>query len=101
MHNLNTRQFLRYARRQARSCFLGMVTEQKDEVIGGESVTVNTVRKFNRRALLSSPVKKESAPVGDLSLIRVGRPGSKDRLDAYRAFHEKNQCSVFMEEKEE
>ena len=92
IQNLSTRKFLSYAKRQARSCFLGMVTDSEDKEVDGIPVTVNTVRKFNRKALLNPPKVKKDRPVGDASIIRVGDPGSPERLAAYVAFYAANGC---------
>ena len=92
MQNLNTRQFLRFARRQARSTFLGMVTESVDREVDGVPVTVHTVRKFNRKALLNPSKAKKNKPVGDCSIVRVGDPGSAERLAAYAQFYSDNGC---------
>ena len=92
IQTLSTRKLIRYAKRQARSSFLGMVTESEDKEVHGIPVTVHTVRKFNRKALLNPPKVKKSKPVGDCSIIRVGDPGSPERLDAYAVFYAANRC---------
>lgn len=92
IREMSARQAIRYAKRQARSCFLGMVTESEDQEIGGVLVSVNTIRKFNRRALLNLPKTKKSKPAGDCSIIREGEPGSPERLAAYVEFYSSNGC---------
>lgn len=92
--NLSTRQLIRYAKRQALDCMYGMVTESEDREVDGVPVTVSTVRKFNHKAkmaLLKNKSKSEE-PAGDTSIIRVGKPGSQERLDAYAAFYAANGC---------
>ena len=92
IQTLSTRKLIRYAKRQARSSFLGMVTESEDKEVDGIPVTVHTVRKFNRKALLNPPKVKKDRPAGDASIIRVGDPGSPERLAAYVAFYAANGC---------
>jgi hypothetical protein len=92
IETMSTRKLIRYAKRQARSSFLGMVTESEDKEVDGIPVTVHTVRKFNRKALLNPPKAKKNRPVGEASIIRVGDPGSSDRLNAYAAFYAANGC---------
>lgn len=94
LSNLSTRQLIRYARRQALDCMYGMVTESEDREVDGVPVTVHTVRKFNRKAKMAllKTKKKSDEPAGDTSIIRVGKPGSQERLDAYAAFYAANGC---------
>lgn len=93
IQTLTTRQFLRFARRQALDCMYGMVTESEDREVDGIPVTVHTVRKFNRKAKMAQLNKpKKSKPVGDTSIIRTGDPGSPERLAAYVTFYADNGC---------
>lgn len=101
IQSLNTEDFIKYAERQAVECFYGIVTEQRDEVIDGVLVTVNTISKFNRTALLAMIESEDDYPAGDCSIVRVGKPGSQERLDAYRLWNEFNpDTSPFMSEED-
>lgn len=93
--SLSTRQLIRYAKRQALDCMYGMVTDSEDKEVDGIPVTVHTVRKFNRKAKMAllKERTRQDEPVGDTSMIRVGRPGSAERLAAYAEFYNDNGCT--------
>lgn len=121
MQNMTTREFIRFANLQAASCFAGiaiptnktaasvpsdlpaeslfdMLADRITMDDGSEMVRSEKVLPFNRAALMNPPREKESEPVGDCSMVRVGRPGSRERLDAYRSWNELNpNTSPFME----
>lgn len=122
IETMSARELIRFARRQARSCFAGIaIRENKtaadvpadlpsdslftmlaDRVTmedGTVGVRSEKVLPFNRKALTDAPKEKEADAVGDLSIIRCGRPGSRERLDAYRQWNEdNNETSPFMED---
>jgi hypothetical protein len=98
IQSLNTEDFIKYAERQAVGCFFGIVTDQKDEVVEGVPVTINTISKFNRASLLTTVEPEDDYPAGDLSIVRFGRPGSRERVEAYGKWNETNETSVFMED---
>ena len=122
IETMSTRELIRFARGQARSCFAGIaIRENKtaadvpsdlpsdslftmlaDRVTmedGTVGVRSEKVLPFNRKALTNAPKEKEADAVGDLSIIRCGRPGSRERLDAYRQWNEdNNEISPFMED---
>lgn len=61
------------------------------------------VWKFNRISLLSPPTKKTSKKqlvntAADLAFVKVGRPGSKERMESYKkqyeAIEEKDQYGM-------
>ena len=82
------------AKKQARMCFLGIAipTEVKD--IDGEMIQVEKVLKFNRKALKNLGKRKvEKADprlIGgeDTMIMRVGKPGSRERVEALRSQYE-------------
>jgi hypothetical protein len=84
------------AKRQARMCFLGIAIPHQPSLASGEYGPIRSekILKFNRKALLRKGGKrKEKADprlVGgnDLMIDKVGKPGSKDRVEALRAFYE-------------
>lgn len=120
MQEMNTREFLRFARRQARASFKGiaitstatasavpanldddlrfaMLADRVTMEDGSEMVRSEKVLPFNRKALMNPPRKKESEPVGDCSIIRIGRPGSRERVEAYARWNELNpNASLFI-----
>ena len=122
IETMSARELIRFARRQARSCFAGIaIRENKtagnvpenlsydilfpmlaDRVTmedGTVGVRSEKVLPFNRKALTNLPKEKEADAVGDLSIIRCGRPGSRERLDGYRQWNENNnETSPFMED---
>lgn len=101
IQSLDTAEFIRYAERQATACFYGIVTEQRDDMVDGVPVTVNTISKFNRTELMKEEQPQDDEPAGDCSVIRTGKPGSRERVEAYRTWNENNgEVSVFMGEDE-
>lgn len=121
MQEMNTREFLRFARRQARASFKGiaitsnatasavpadldadlrfaMLADRITMEDGSEMVRSEKVLPFNRKTLMNPPRKRESEPAGDCSVVRVGRPGSRERVEAYIRWNELNpNTSPFME----
>lgn len=92
--SLSTRQLIRYAKRQALDCMYGVVTHSEDKEVDGIPVTVHTVRRINRKAKMAllKNKSKSDEPAGDTSIIRVGKPGSAERLAAYVEFYSMNGC---------
>lgn len=84
------------AKRQARMCFLGIAISHQPSLASGEYGPIRSekVLKFNRRALRKAgTVKKEKVDPrilggSDLMIDKVGKPGSRDRVEALRAFYE-------------
>ena len=128
IQTMTTKQAIRYAKRQARSCFSGiaiptattfqevasdldptlrfLLLADRIDTVDGPMLRSEKVLKFNRRALMVEK-KKKSKSAGDCSIVRIGEPGSKARLDAYASFYQSNGCaergyegniSPFMEE---
>lgn len=81
-------EIIENAKRQARMCFLGIAIPTEVKNIDGEMVQVEKVIKFNRKALRNIGKRKiEKADprlIGgeDSMIIRVGKPGSRERVDA-------------------
>jgi hypothetical protein len=100
-------EIIENAKRQARMCFLGIAIPTEVKNIDGEMIQVEKVLKFNRKALRSSgKVKVEKADprlVGgeDRMIHKVGKPGSKERVNAlalqYASLAE-NEVSAFAED---
>lgn len=82
------------AKVQARMCFLGIAIPTEVKNIDGEMVQVEKVLKFNRKALRRlGKVRVERADprlVGgeDSMIIPVGKPGSRERVEALRSQYE-------------
>lgn len=114
--NMTTKQAIRYAKRQARSCFAGIaiptpvtISEVNDdlsndlrflmvadriEVDGETMMRGEKVLPFNRRKLLADEKKpKKKGHAADRSMIRVGQPGDRERLEAYAAYYQGNGCT--------
>ena len=76
------------AKRQARMCFLGIAIPTEVKNIDGEMVQVEKVLKFNRSALKNMGKRKvekvDPRMIGgdDTMRFKVGKPGSKERVDA-------------------
>ena len=79
------------AKIQARMCFLGIAIPTEVKNIDGEMVQVEKVLKFNRKALRRlgkvRVTKADSRLIGgeDTMRFRVGKPGSRERVDALAA----------------
>lgn len=84
------------AKRQARSCFLGIAIPHQPSLASGEYGPIRSekVLKFNRKALLrKGGIKAEKADPrygggDDLMIVKVGKPGSRERVEALRSQYE-------------
>lgn len=84
------------AKRQARMCFLGIAIPHQPSLASGEYGPIRSekVLKFNRKALRKAgKIKKEKVDPrilggSDLMIDKVGKPGSRERVEALRAFYE-------------
>lgn len=100
LSRLSTRQLIRYAKRQALDCMYGLVVEDNHTEIDDIPVTISKVKRFNRKTKMKMVQRgKDGNPTGDLSIIRTGKPGSRERIEAYRQWNEcNNEVSPFMGE---
>ena len=79
------------AKIQARMCFLGIAIPTEVKNIDGEMVQVEKVLKFNRKALRRigkvRVTKADPRLIGGEDTMRfpVGKPGSRERVDALMA----------------
>jgi len=84
------------AKRQARMCFLGIAIRHQPSLADGVYGPIRSekVLKFNRKALRRAGiVKTEKADPrykggDDLMIIKVGKPGSRERVEALRSQYE-------------
>ena len=86
-------KMVRKAKRLARKCFLGIAIPTLKKSADGDWEMCEKVWKFNRISLLSPPTKKANKkqlvnPAADLAFIKVGRPGSKERMESYKKQYE-------------
>lgn len=76
------------AKRQARMCFLGIAIPCDKKTADGGTIRSEKVLKFNRKALRNvgkkNSGKVDSRLVGGVDTMRfpVGKPGSKERVEA-------------------
>lgn len=76
------------AKRQARMCFLGIAIPCDKKTADGGTIRSEKVLKFNRKALRSAGKRKtetvDSRLIGSEDTMRfpVGKPGSKERVEA-------------------
>lgn len=76
------------AKRQARMCFLGIAIPTEVKSIDGDMVQVEKVLKFNRAALKNigkrKATKVDPRMIGgeDTMRFKVGKPGSRERIEA-------------------
>ena len=97
LSQLTPTQSLKYANRLAKWCMYGIVTKDEEVTIGDTIYSRVTISRFNRKALMGKKKKKKNNIAGDLSIIRTGKPGSKERIEAYRLWNEcNNEVSPFM-----
>lgn len=86
-------EIIENAKKQARMCFLGIAIPHQPSLASGEYGPIRSekVLKFNRKALRRmGKVRKEKTDsrfVGgpDGMIVKVGKPGSKDRVEALRS----------------
>jgi hypothetical protein len=100
-------EIIENAKRQALMCFVGIAIPCDKTTVDGSIIRSEKVLKFNRKALRSSgKVKVEKADprlVGgeDRMIHKVGKPGSKERVNAlalqYASLAE-NEVSAFAED---
>jgi hypothetical protein len=82
------------AKVQARMCFLGIAIPTEVKNIDGEMVQVEKVLKFNRKALRRlgkvrvSKVDPRVVGSVDSMIVPVGKPGSRERVEALRSQYE-------------
>jgi len=100
-------EIIENAKRQALMCFVGIAIPCDKTTVDGSIIRSEKVLKFNRKALRSSSkVKVEKANprlVGgdDRMIHKVGKPGSKERVNALALQYEtliKNEASAFAED---
>lgn len=82
------------AKRQARMCFLGIAIPCDKKAADGTMIRSEKVLKFNRKALRNIGKKKsdsvDSRFIGgnDTMIVKVGNPGSRERVEALRSQYE-------------
>lgn len=89
-------EIIENAKRQARMCFSGIAIPHQPSIAKGEYGPIRSekVLKFNRKALRNLNKKKnesvDSRLVGgqDTMIVKVGKPGSRDRVEALRLQYE-------------
>ena len=87
------------AKRQVRMCFLGIAIPCDKSTVDGGTIRSEKVLKFNRKALRQSGKPKvekvDSRYNGgeDNMIVKVGKPGSRERVEALRFQYEAIQAS--------
>ena len=89
-------QIIEDAKRQARMCFLGIAIPHQPSLADGEYGPIRSekVLKFNRKALRRAGKckieKVDPRMVGsvDTMIVKVGKPGSRERVEALRSQYE-------------
>jgi hypothetical protein len=82
------------AKRQARICFLGIAIPCDKKTVDGGTIRSEKVLKFNRNALknIGKTKMKKADPrlIGgdDTMIVKVGKPGSRERVEALRNQYE-------------
>jgi hypothetical protein len=95
------------AERVARSCFLGIAIPCTKSTADGGTIASEKVLKFNRKALRNmgkAKVEKVDPRYNggeDTMIIKVGKPGSRERVEALRSQYASladDEMSPFKEE---
>ena len=91
---MDTFTMIRNAKRQARMCFLGIAIPCDKKAADGSMIRSEKVLKFNRKALRKIGKRKvekvDPRIVGlvDTMIVKVGKPGSRERVEALRSQYE-------------
>ena len=91
---MDTFTMIRNAKRQARMCFLGIAIPCDKKAADGSMIRSEKVLKFNRKALRNlgkSKVEKVDPRYNggdDTMIVKVGKPGSRERVEALRSQYE-------------
>ena len=99
---------IEHAKMQARMCFLGIAIPCYKTTVDGNTIRSEKVLKFNRKSLrkMNKPKTEKANPrfIGgdDNMIIKVGKPGSRERIEAlksqYEAFaNSNNESSPFAD----
>jgi len=82
------------AKRQAYLCFSGIAIPCDKSTADGGTVRSEKVLKFNRRAMRETAVEKAEkvdpryGGGEDTMIVKVGKPGSRERVEALRSQYE-------------
>jgi len=93
---MNKFAIIENAKRQARMCFVGIAIPHQPNVADGVYTPIKSekILKFNRKALKNigkSKAEKVDPRYGggeDNMIVKVGKPGSWDRVEALRGMYE-------------
>ena len=82
------------AKRQAYLCFVGLAIPCDKRTVDGGTIRSEKVLKFNRKSMRDS-VEVEAEKVDprmgrgeDTMIVKVGKPGSRERVEALRSQYE-------------
>lgn len=87
-------KILRRAERVARNCFLGIAIPCDKSTADGGTIRSEKVLKFNRQALrqigkrTTERVDPRVIGLVDTMIVPVGKPGSRERVEALRSQYE-------------
>ena len=87
------------AKRQARMCFVGIAIPCDKSTVDGGTIRSEKILKFNRKALKNmNKVKADKVDprmLGgeDTMIVKVGQPGSRERVEALRSQYEAIEAS--------
>jgi len=82
------------AKRQAYLCFVGLAIPCDKRTVDGGTIRSEKVLKFNRKTMRDSvevEVEKVDPRMGlgeDTMIVKVGKPGSRERVEALRLQYE-------------
>jgi hypothetical protein len=92
-------KIIRDAERVARSCFLGIAIPCDKSTADGGTIRSEKILKFNRKALRNigkaKADKVDPRMLGgeDTMIVKVGQPGSRERVEAFRLQYEAIEAS--------
>lgn len=87
------------AKRQARMCFVGIAIPCDKSTVDGGTIRSEKILKFNRKALKNMNKTKadkvDPRMLGgeDTMIVKVGQPGSRERVEALRSQYEAIEAS--------
>lgn len=82
------------AKRQAYLCFVGLAIPCDKSTADGGTIRSEKVLKFNRKAMLETATEKAEkvdprmSGGEDTMIVKVGKPGSRERVEALRSQYE-------------
>lgn len=91
---MDTYEMIAHAKRQAYLCFSGIAIPCDKSTVDGGTIRSEKVLKFNRKAMRNTAAEKAEkvdpryGGGEDTMIVKVGKPGSRERVEALRSQYE-------------